>query len=536
MTRKRAPWPSAARLVAHTEIRRTWRRVRTSSRNNMIAGIVVGLFYALIGAVMAFFLGSLVAEEGLSTMTQPRMVALAVLVIGTFIVAQRTVKRTGSLDAPGAVLTAASPAAVAVGVMGAEFGRALLFLGLPAGVTILAYGLGTGDPLAAVVLAAVALCVLAVVIAVGFAVGMAARRVSMRSQFVTRHRGKLGVVGTFLAFGGYMFFLEGHALSRAIVDPLLGLPLAWLGDLALAGTPNVSASSGQLLGAVGVVVLGVPIGARAGVALSRRVWFGERVRPAERSGVTVAGTDLLGWLPDAHLPMATRAVVRKSVLRARRSPFIVQYALVPYFVLAMFGIQFAIQSGSIPSWLTHGMAVAGVVATGTAFALNPIGGEEGLLPLTLTCGVDSRSFLAGLTVAGWVVGIPATVGGTILAGFLLGIPPMTIGSIVLVASGMALGAPGLAMFGGVVFPSIETQSLPGGSETVEPSTYAFLLFAVGLGIAALPVTVAWAVGTGPVVLVLAAVGSVGLAWLFGWAGFRYTVTQLDGYVPDPDLL
>ena len=536
MTRERRQLAAAAMLVARTEVRRTWRRLRTSESNKLVAGVAVGLFYGLIGGVTGFFLGSVVAEDGLATMTQPRLGALAVLVIGTFLVAQRTVKRSGSLDAPGAVLTATSPAAVAVGVMGAEAVRGLLFLGLPAALTVLGFGIGTGDPVAAAVLAAVALCVLALVVVVGFAVGMAFKYVSMRSTFVTRNRGKLGVVGTFLAFGGYMFFLEGHALSQAIVDPLLALPPAWLGDLALAGTPNVSPQSRHLLGGLGVLGFGVPVVAGGGVRLARRVWFGERVRPAERADTTVAGTDLLGWLPEAHLSMTVRAVVKKSVLRARRSPFIVQYGLLPYFALAMFGVQFAIQDGTIPPWLPHGAAAAGVVTTGTAFALNPIGGEEGLLPITVTAGVDARSFLAGLVIAGWLVGLPATIGGTIVLGALLGTPPVTILALAIVGSGMALGAPGIALAAGIVFPSVETQSIPGASETVEPSTFAFGLFVIVLAIASLPVLATWAMGTGTIARLGTATASVALAWLFGWAGFRYVERQFDGYVPNPDLL
>ncbi|QGN07365.1 hypothetical protein Hrd1104_08630 [Halorhabdus sp. CBA1104] len=536
MTREPRQQAAAAILVARTEVRRTWRRLRTSESNKLVAGVAVGLFYSLIGGVMGFFLGSLVAEDGLATMTQPRLGALAVLVFGTFLAAQRTVKRSGSLDAPGAVLTATSPAAVAVGVMGAEAVRGLLFLGLPAAVTILAFGLGTGAPVAAVVLAAVALCVLALVVAVGFAVGMAFRYVSMRSTFVTRNRGKLGVVGTFLAFGGYMFFLEGHALSRAIVDPLLALPPAWLGDLALAGTPNVAPQSIHLLGALGVLGFGVPVVAGGGARLARRVWFGERVRPAERADTTVAGTDLLGWLPETRLSRATRAVARKSVLRARRSPFIVQYGLLPYFALAMLGVQFAIQDGTIPPWLPHGAAAAGVVTTGTAFALNPIGGEEGLLPITLTAGVDARSFLAGLVVAGWLVGLPATIGGTVVLGALLGTPPLTILALAIVGSGMALGAPGIALAAGIVFPSVETQSIPGASETVEPSTFAVVLFVIVLGVASLPALIGVGGGAGTMALSGAALLSVVLTWLFGWLGFRYAGRQFDGYVPAAELL
>jgi ABC-2 type transport system permease protein len=536
MTRDRTTWPTAARLVARTEVTRTWRRLRTSGQRNLIAGIAVGLVYGLFGSVGAFLLGSTVAEDGLTTLTPVRLGTLAVLAFGTFLLAQRTVKRTGDLDAPGAVLTATSPAAVAVGVMGAEFVRGLLFLGLPAGAIVLAYGLGTGSALAAATLAIVALCVLAMCISLGFALGMAFKRASMLSEFVTRHRGKLGVLGTFLAFGTYMFFLEGDALSQAIVEPLLALPPAWLGDLALAGTPTVAPAASHLFGAVGIVLLGVAFCGTVGIEMAQRVWFGERVRPAERSDTTVAGTDLLSWLPDTHLSRATRAVVRKSVLRARRSPFIVQYALLPYFFLAMFGVQFAIQNGSIPSWLTQGMAVAGVVASGAAFALNPIGGEEGMLPATLTTGVDPRAFLVGLVVAGWTIGIPALVIGTVVLGFALGTPPVTVIALLISASGMALGAPGIALAAGTVFPSIETQSIPGGNEVVEPSSFAALLFAIVLGIAALPAGIAVTVGRGTVVPAAGVVLSVGLAGAFGWAGFRYALRQFDGYVPDPDLL
>ncbi|WP_181684959.1 hypothetical protein [Halorhabdus salina] len=535
MTRDRAHWLRAARLVARTETRRTWRRLGTSGQNNLIAGVAVGIVYGLFGSLGAFFLGSVVVEDGLGSMTQPRLGALGVLVLGTFLAAQRAVKKTGDLDAPGAVLTATTPAAVAVGLLGAEFARALLFLGLPAAVIVLAWGLGTGSPLAAAMLAVTALCVLAVVLTVGFALGMAFRRITMRSAFVTRHRGKLGVVGTFVAFGGYMFFLEGHALSRAIIDPLLALPPAWLGDLALAGTPNVSPGFGPLIGAISVVLVGIPVGTVAGSTMARRVWFGERVRP-ERSDATVGGVDLLGWLPNGHLTITTRAVVRKLVLRARRSPFIVQYGLFPYFVLAMFGVQFAIQGGAIPSWLTHGMTAAGVIATGSMFTLNPIGDEEGVLPITLTAGVDPREFLSGLIVAGWLVGIPATLLGTVVVGILLGTPVMTIFGLVIVGCGLALGAPGIALAAGIVFPSIETQSIPGGKQTVEPSTFAFAGFAIVIGVAMLPVLLAVVTASGEGVILGGALASCVLSWVLGRLGFKYTLSRFDGYVPDPDLL
>lgn len=536
MTRDRTQRATAAWLVTRTETKRTWRRLRTTGRNNLIVGVIAGLFYSLIGSVVAFLLGSLVAEEGLATMTQPRLGALAVLVFGTFFAAQRIVKQSGSLDAPGAVLTATSPAAVAVGVMGAEAARALLFLGVPAAVTVFAYGLGVGDPMAAIVLATVALSVLALAITIGFAIGMVFKYVSMRSEFVTRNRGKLGVVGTFVAFGAYMFFLEGHALSQAIVNPMLALPPAWLGDLALAGTPTISPSAGHLLGAICVVLLGVPLIAGIGVKLAKRVWFGERVRPANRREATVAGADPLDWIPDQYLPTATRRAARKSYLRARRSPFLLQYGLFPFLVLAMLGLQFGIQNGSIPFWLTHGTAAASVVTTGAAFALNPIGGEEGLLPITLTSGVDSGNFLAGLVVASWLVGIPATVVGTALVGVVLATPPATILFLIIVGSGMAVGTPGVALATGIVLPSVETQSVPGGTETVEPSPFAFGLLVVGLGILASPVVIAWVMESGATAVTGAAILSVGVTWVSGWSGFRYARGEFDGYVPEAELL
>ena len=536
MTRDRRQRATAAWLVTRTETKRTVRRLRTTGRNNLIVGVIAGLFYSLVGSVVAFFLGSVLAEEGLTTMTQPRLGALAGLVFGTFFASQRTVKRSGSLDAPGTVLTATSPAAVAVGIMGAEAVRGLLFLGVPAVVTVFAFGLGVGDPVAAIVLATVALCVLALAITIGFAFGMVFKYVSMRSEFVTRNRGKLGVVGTFVALGAYMFFLEGHALSQAIVDPLLALPPAWLGDLALAGMPTISPPPSHLLGAVGVVLLGVPLITGIGVKLAKRVWFGERVRPANRREATVAGTDPLDWIPDRYLPTATRRVARKSWLRARRSPFLLQYGLFPYLVLAMLGLQFGIQNGSIPFWLTHGTAAASVVTTGTAFALNPIGGEEGLLPITLTSGVGSRDFLAGLVVASWLVGIPATVVGTALVGVVLGTAPATTLFLIIVGCGMAMGTPGVALATGIVLPSVETQSVPGGTETVEPSPYAFGLFVVALGILTSPVVIAWVTESGAIAVTGAAILSVGVTWVSGWRGFRYAIGEFDGYVPKPELL
>jgi hypothetical protein len=198
-------------------------------------------------------------------------------------------------------------------------------------------------------------------------------------------------------------------------------------------------------------------------------------------------TDSSGIGGITGVPRPVARVVRKSWLRAWRSPMRLLYVVYPlFFVIAP--VSEAARTGVVPRYLPGGIALYGAWATGAAFTLNPLGDEGDVLPVTLTAPIGGRSFVAGCCLAGMLVGLPLSVLAVLAAALVAGSSVVVIVGAVVLAVGLSVAAVGIAAGVGVTFPRFEFVTVTRGRKAVVPSLFGFGVYSVVLLLAAGPGT------------------------------------------------
>ncbi|MBX0286384.1 hypothetical protein EGH22_08600 [Halomicroarcula sp. F28] len=526
--------PGRSARIARLELRRTWRTLIDSTRGLLLlaGGLVLLALYSLAIGLAAFVGGTEL------TGTSPEAVRFVTTVVlgglaGTisFVVLQRTVKTNGDPDAADGLLTTVPYEDVLVGLVGAELGRVLTLLALPLSALVVGVTLGSGRPLlgAAVVVTTLVVATLATV--GSYTAGLAVKLLVARSAFVARHRTALGAVASLLVLTGWVVATDENSARLVLLREAAGSPLAWTGDILLLSVPALGGdpvaagvAAAALLGALAV----------ASVAcgwLAERVWYGDPIQPDHVFDAT--GRTLSDRLLADRVATETRVVAQKSWLRAKRAPFTVQFAFAPFFLIA-FRLESVILEGTVPPNLPLLVGLAGAAGTGAAFTLNPLGGEERVLPLTLTAKLSGRAFVSGLVLAGALPGVTATALLVVGVGIAGGMAPVTLAATLATALSAAVAAPAIAAAAGVVFPKFGGTTV-GDREVVIPSALAFGSYLAVLGIVAAPGTVATLslLGTAPVggprLLAGGVAATVLLAAVAGTMGFLYAATRVGAY-------
>lgn len=531
------PNPRRAGLVARTELRRTWRSLRGTTRGNilLVGGSLLVALYSLGIGIGAFFGGSEIATADPGTVrlaTTGVLGGLAGLV--AFVVLQRTLKTNGEPDAADGLLTTVPYEDVLAGLLVAEWCRLVAALAVPLVALVGGATVGSGLPLLGVATLATTIVVVTVAVVASYAAGLAIKLVVARSAFVARHRASIGAT-TSLAFVTLWVLASGAtgvqlAALRAATDS----PLSWSGDILLVTVPGVNADP-FAAGAATLALLGsVPLAGIACLRLAERAWYVDPVQPAHE--FDAAERTLSDRLLTGRVSTATRVVAQKSWLRAKRSPFTVQFAIAPFFVLAL-QLQTVLLEQTVPPTLPLTAGLASAAAAGAAFTLNPLGGEERVLPLTLTADVSGRAFVTGLALAGALPGVALTAALVVGIGVAAGTAPLTLAAALTTALVATVAAPAIAAAAGVVFPKFERSSV-GGREVVVPGGLAFGAYFTVLGIVVAPGSVAVGlVLTDPFALPLATpvllAGGVGttaaLAAVAGAMGFLYAANRVGTY-------
>ena len=530
--------PDATRawLVARTELRRTIRSLQDSTRGVLILlGVVVMVpIYSLAIGAMAYFGASAVVSGDPATL---RLAATGVVagLLGfvAFVVLQRTVKTNGEPDAADGLLTTAPYEDVLAGLLLAEGTRLLAVLSVP--LLALAVGLaaGTGSPTLGFVVLATTVVVVLFGLLVGYAGGLVAKLVAARSEFVARHRAGIGAVSSLLFVVVWVGASGATGVQLAILRAATQSPLSWAGEILLLAVPG--APTDTLAAAVaGTVLLGaLPAGSVACLWLAERVWYVDPVQPDhafDPSERTLSDRLLAG-----RVSTATRVVAQKSWLRAKRAPFTVQFAITPFFFLA-FQLQTVLLERTVPPTIPLLAGLAAAAAAGAAFALNPLGGEERVLPLTLTANVSGRGFVAGLTLAGALPGVVLTTILVVGFGVAAGIGPAATATALATALVATVGAPAIAAAAGVVFPKFERSSV-GNRAVVVPSGLAFGLYFLLLAVVVAPGGAAVAVAvTGletpvaqPLLLGGGFLATLVLTAIAGTTGYLYAAKRVGTY-------
>jgi hypothetical protein len=437
-------------------------------------------FFTLIAVGFSALLISL--DPDLTGVTVPDAVRGTVAgqwLFALVILTQRVVSNFPRPDAEAFVLTTVPVRAAVLGQMLAETYRSLAYIGLPVLALAGALAYVAGSPLLFVAVVLAFGLFVASVCAVAAALGYGIKLLVARVPGITRNRTALGGFAVLLFFGGYTL------VQLQVVDySVLGvLPMGWFVDLAVLGSP-VEGSALLALGAAAFGLGGIGLAVALGAPLATALWLGDSVegrveREQARVG-TASGDPLAAAISPLAFPVgrpATRRVAQRTVLLARRAPIKLSFLLTP-FVLAAVGLGNLVAAGDLAATLGPLAPVLAVTLpwlTGAALALNPLGDEGRVLPVTLTALTNGRAYVRGLALPGLLYGVPlavvltplATLGGTYTA---LEVACLTLLAGVTAASSAAL-APGV----GVAFPRLNAVRVVRGRELVPPRFTAIAL-------------------------------------------------------------
>jgi len=485
----RRPNGRRTRLIAQTELRRTWRKLMGTTRGTLMllgGGLGISIYSLAIGAG-AFFFGGFLADSAPHTVrlaTTAGIVGLLGLV--GFFTLQHTVKSAGEPDAADGLLTTVPYEDAAAGLLAAEAGRVSLALAVPILALVGGLALGDAGPLIGLIALGGSVAVILLGTALGFGLGLVTKLVASRSAFVAGHRASIGAVASLIVPIGWVAMTVVPTIQLRVLQLATQSPLSWPADVVLLVLGNGGDSVAAAVASVGVVG-SIPVATVACLWLAGRAWYADPIQPDHEFDADKR--TLPNRLLEGRVPTATRVVVQKSWLRARRAPVSVQFAVMPFFFL-VYHLQIVILEQVVPPTLPLTAGLASAAAFGAAFSLNPLGGEEGVLPLTLTANVSGRAFVTGLVLAGALPGVVVTTLLVAGIGVAAGTPPLTLAAGLSTALVATVAAPAIAVGAGVVFPKFESSSVQ-GNEVVVPSGWAFGLYFLVLGVAVAPASLAY---------------------------------------------
>ncbi|MDL5363275.1 hypothetical protein [Halalkalicoccus sp. NIPERK01] len=340
---------------------------------------------------------------------------------------------------------------------------------------------------------------------------------------------------------------------------LQDVPLAWFGDAFFLGVSGVDPSLVRAIGAVALVVVGVPALLLVDVRAATRLWYMDAVKPDTKgrtrrpaSSTTSRPGSVSNGVLASVASRPTRSVVVNVWRRTIRAPIRLVYVVYPLFLFTGF-LQGIVSTGEVPAAFPVMVALYGTWVIG-ATALNPFGDEGAMLPLTLTSTIRGEQFVRGYALAAILVGLPLAGVATAISSVVS--PLDSIETVALTAASAILGVVGtvVAIGIGTVFPRFGEVRVTRSRHVVVPSKTAFAVYSLvvvlGFGaaaVAAVPAgaamvsamiefwsTVLW----DPITIPVEAVRIVGglLAVFFGvvtpLGAYWYTVRRFEMYTLD----
>ncbi|WP_227352880.1 hypothetical protein [Haladaptatus salinisoli] len=481
------PTPRKSVRIARVEYLRSVRAVAKNPMQLLGMGVFVLVFVggATVGGSYAVYrFGDRIAE--LPFLLDGARGATAVASLGIVVMlAARAVGKTARIDHETGILTTVPARDVVGGLLLAEFARVSSVAAVPllALSATWAVVLGSPVPFVAIVSAAAALLVLALL--VGHLLGVLFKMAFARSKLLARYK-TLVFAAIFVA---YFAAIMSNALGSAMVElgrHLQDAPTAWFGDVLVAGFPAAEPSPLRMLGALALFLVAVPVLLLLDVRAATRLWYGDAVKPGsgkrpktDRSKERADDGFLSGDGPLAGVASRpTRSVTANVWRRTKRAPIRLIYAVYPVFFFTGF-LQEVVSSGEIPSGFPVIVALYGAWVVG-ATALNPLGDEGAMLPVTLTSTLRGEQFVRGHVLAATLVTLPLVVVATAVSGALSPLEPDVW--LALTAASALLGVAGavVAVGVGTVFPRFGEVRVTRSRRVVVPSKTAFVVYTVAL--------------------------------------------------------
>ncbi len=537
--------PAIIALIARTRHRKAIRHRRNHPQLGLAVGLgaAVGVLF-VVGSLPVAYYDSFWPEPGAywygtrvdSDPHLVRTVVREVTAVGIVIVLALSALTAVSADdwehQPVELLTAVSVPTAAIGVLLDKLLENGWFVGPAALAGSVAFAVGSGSPLALVGSLTGSLALLATGLTVGTAFGLTLRVAIATSSRLYRLRYGVGSLALFLVFTTLV-------VSRTLSVWLAGTPLGFYGDLVLLTTPAAGIEPGRALGALALSAASTATALAVIVGASRRLWFGERVggaSTAAEAGTTGAAATTTAaesgaaapcsrrdQLLEATVSRPTAVVVRTVWHRMRRSPRALLYVLFP---LAIVGPATLEVGSRVPTLVPVLVALYGAGAVGMGTTLNPLGNERVALPLIRTTPAGPRAVLRGHAIAACLPGLPFVLALTVPIALVITANPITALGLAVVATALTVGGVGISLGVGSFLPNLEG---PQAATLSPPELYAMFGYLVVMGLAATPAIIGIGlVGTpSPMVVVVSALTTTGLALTAGWLGYRYALSALE---------
>ena len=485
-------WPHHALRVGGFEFRRSVRAIwRDRARAFLMAAGLV--FPSLMLAGFIYIFSGVIRDAGTVSLPPVARGTVALLwLFGVFFATQRVVSARPRIDAEPLMLTTVSARTVVGGLLVAETLRVLTFLGLPVLVLTggVVYLFGSPVSILLIPLAAILLGLTAVL--VGMVLGYAIALLIATSSFVAQHKAVIGGIATLGAMGGYLLITLPQ-FGGVGQEALAVLPVGWFVDIAVIGTPIQGSMTRT--GVAGIGSLLVVIG---GIALvereATRFWFidpvsDEKETATESDHDTPKQDGIRTKLADAIAPLGipkrvsqpTRSVAQWTLLRTRRDPSRLNLLLLPVVVVGSGLLSSGMQAAS--PWVVFAPAAAVMLPwmAGAAFAMNPLGDEGAVLPVTLI-SVPGSAYVRGLMLPGLLFGLPVAVlvtGSAVLVGPF---EPLVAIGFVGVSLLLTLVAVTTAPAVGLWFPRFSAISIGQSREVIPPRLMTTIFHFVGVTI------------------------------------------------------
>ncbi|WP_049969345.1 hypothetical protein [Haladaptatus cibarius] len=464
----------------------------------------------------------------------------------TALVVARAVGKTGRIDNEAGMLTTVPARDAVGGLVLAEVARIGSVVALPLLSISAAWSVALGTPTAFITIVLAMLGLFTTAILAGHIVGVLLKVAFARSELLTQYKSVIAVAG----FAVYMAAILSNALGRVMTmlgGLLQDVPTAWLGDVFMLGIPGISVSLPRVGGAVAFVAVTIPVLVSLDIRTATWLWYGDQVQVENKKyDSDESSADFLA----GFVSRPTRTVTANVWRRTKRAPLRLLYVVYPVFFMTA-PLQGAVQTGTVSDFLAISIALYGAWAIG-ATALNPLGDEGAMLPVTITSTIRGGEFVRGHVLAVTLIGLPFVVVATAVAGVLSPLAlenwvGLTVGSALLGVAGTVV-----ALAIGTVFPRFSSVRVTRSRRVVVPSKSAFAFYTIlllagfaGTAVAAVPAGAAmvsnvisfWSsllwqpiVLPPPTIRIVGGVVAVFLGVVVPPLAYRYTVRKFDRYV------